>query len=52
MEQLKRFNPHQHIRLANPNELLFIKWYAEETQDKRLLDRVNDRHNYIMKYDY
>ena len=52
MEHIKRFNPHQHIRLATPNELLLLKWEAEETHDKRLLDRITERHNEIMKYDY
>lgn len=52
MEQLKKLSPYKQIRFAFPNELQLWYWEAQETHDKRLMDRITERHNEIMKYDY
>ena len=40
------------IRMATLDELKRIKWQAQETNDRRLLQAVIKKYNDIVKYDY
>lgn len=50
--ELKELNPIKQLRLANPNELKQFIWEAQEQRNGRLINRINERYNEIMKYDY